>query len=246
MESPIELSLVIPVYNGSAFLSEKISVFLTWLRGGTGRELVVVDDGSVDTTAALLETIRLEPRCRIIRQDHNCGKGAALRTGLAAATGTYVGFTDADLPYGLPVLDGMLEILKNNVRLGIVYGSRSHRESSGLKNYGWLRTAGRYFFSFIIRWGVSTDVVDSQCGIKMFSRVFAQEIIRRARIDRFAADVELFAIAKVLGYEYCDFGVTLTHRRESSVRLFKDTVLMLKDIVRIRYRVKHGRYNDKT
>ena len=242
MNGSVKLSLVIPVYNGGSFLGEKIPVLLSWLAETMDRELILVNDGSTDTTAALVETLRTVSNCVVIHHEHNQGKGAALRTGFRMAKGTFVAFTDADVPYGLKILDEMKAVMDNDLTLGIVYGSRNHAQSDGLKNYGMIRRIGRNFFSNVIRWSIVSDVFDSQCGIKLFRQSFVQDVVRCARINRFAFDVELFVIAKARGYHYQDFAVTLTHRRDSSVRLVKDTLSMLWDILKIRWRARQGDY----
>ena len=116
------LSVVIPAYNEARFIGELLrriaAVDLAPL--GIARELIVVDDGSTDATASVVESI---PGVSLIRLDRNCGKGRAVRAGIAAATGELLIIQDADLEYDPRDYEPMLRALFDG-RGDIVYGSR--------------------------------------------------------------------------------------------------------------------------
>ena len=168
-------------------------------------------------------------------------KGLALRHGFAASEGKYVAFTDADLPYGLEIINKMYRTMEGNRTVALLFGSRSHSLSKS-SSYGWLRSAGRNFFSNVVKNLVISDVKDTQCGVKMLRADLAHRTAVSAMANRFAFDIEIFAIARQNQLQYQDFPVTLSHRKESSVRLIKDTLLMLYDIVKIRLRMQQHFY----
>lgn len=238
-----ELTIIIPVFNAAAFLEESLRRIRQWTEGRGGDvELIVVDDGSVDNTLAVARNFKGLANYRVIGLKGNMGKGFALREAMKQARGEYIGFTDADLPYGLEAFDQMLQLMKTSPNLYFLYGSRSHVLSRSKKGYGAVRSIGRFFFSNLIRLIAVPGVSDTQCGIKMFRKKLVEAVIKKSVIDRFAIDIELFAIAKANNFAYQDFPVELTHRKESSVRLVKDTILMLADALRIKIRMWFKKY----
>lgn len=237
-----DLSLVIPVYNAAPFLRETLRRLGEALSRHADWELIVVNDGSRDETARILEEeLPRLPRARAIHLPRNTGKGAALRAGFHAARGELAAFTDADLPYGLSVLDAMRERMEQYPELHLLYGSRHHALSRERAGYDRVRRLGRLFFSAVIRC-LLPGVVDSQCGIKLFRRSLARRCAEKGSIDRFAADIEFFVIAKVAGLRFEDFPVELNHRTESSVRLVRDTLRLLADVFVIACRYWRGVY----
>lgn len=234
----MELTIIIPVFNGGRFFKESLKNLEVWLKKHNNRfELIVVNDGSSDNTLRVLENFKKQiPNYLILDLKENRGKGFAIKEGMKRASGDYIGFTDADLPYGLEVFDQMLNVMRANPDLSFLHGSRHHALSRSKKGYGFIRSIGRLFFSHTIRLLAVPNIPDTQCGIKMFKRDFVEVALQKSIIDRFAFDIELFVIAKMNNLTYQDFPVELSHRRESSVRLVKDTLLVLKDVLRIRAR----------
>ncbi len=241
--STTRLSLIFPVYNAAPFLRDSLSVLGQWLRIHPEVDCIFVNDGSTDESMGILEEMKKDfPQAyQIVDLGENKGKGAAVRSGMRLATGDLVAFTDIDLPYGLPIFDAMRAVMEEDPGLAFLYGSRSHADSR-FRGYGALRHVGRRFFSVAIRTLVATDTSDTQCGIKMFRKDFADAVAHRSVIDRFAFDIELFVIAKVNRFRSLDFPVQLLRHRESSVRVVRDTIAMLKDIRRIRQRIITGEY----
>ncbi len=236
-----ELSLIIPAYNAGAFFEDSLRRLQEMLATRPAWELIIVDDGSSDRTQEISAlSLKDIPRARNLRLSRNQGKGAALRAGMREARGAFVAFTDADLPYGLAVFDAMLAQMRQDERFALLYGSRSHTHSVQ-SGYGLIRVLGRRFFGGLIR-AIMPDVADTQCGIKLFRKELAQKIVEKGRIDGFAADIEFFVIARAEKQAYRDFPVLLTHRKESSVRLVRDSLMMLKDMMQIFYRRWRGDY----
>ncbi len=242
-----ELSLIVPAYNAATFLQATLVRLREWLLVHESAEIIVVDDGSSDQTAQIAEAFaRNCSRLSVLRLEQNSGKGAALRVGIGTACGQYIAFTDVDLPYGLAVLDEMFETLKQNPPLAFLYGSRSHRLSAEQKGYGLFRSyysrLGRRGVAFFLRFFGIGDVKDTLCGVKMMTKELSTTIIAKATVNRFAMDIEWFVIARVNRYQYQDFPVELNHRKESSLRLVRDTFLIFGDIVCMAFRYLSGYY----
>ena len=121
------LTLLIPVYNGGAFLARSLERAIEFLGSMDRRaELLVIDDGSTDETPRILSACRSDV-LRVLRNERNRGKGHAVRRGLLEAKGELIVFTDADLTYPLENVQKMLEVLGSGA--DVAYGSRMHSES---------------------------------------------------------------------------------------------------------------------
>lgn len=240
----VKLSIIIPVFNSASFITDTLQKIEDYIDKKGDIELIVVDDGSTDNTKSLIEQFALNrPHITTLYLPQNKGKGFAVREGIRAARGQYIAFTDTDLPYGLTILDSMLNILEKDHDMAMLYGSRSHVASIYKKGYSLFRKIGRYFFSYFIRFMVSLEVSDTQCGLKMITKNFAEAVLKKVTIDRFAFDVELFVLAKTGHYICQDLPVTLDQKQATSVRFVKDTVIMLLDVIKIRLKMQEGIYN---
>jgi glycosyltransferase involved in cell wall biosynthesis len=240
------LSLIIPVYNSAPFIQDSLKKIQDWsVRSLTPVEVIIVNDGSADESERLIKEFQAGwSACELITFSVNQGKGFSLRQGLAKARGDYIAFTDADLPYGLNIMNEMQAVMHSDPKLALVFGSRHHPSSTSSRGYGLLRSLGRLFFSKVVQLLAIPGVADTQCGIKMMTRSLAGIMVGKGRINRFAFDVELFGIARANSLSIRDFPVELTHRKESSVHLVKDTLQMLKDIIYIRYNLLRGYYRN--
>ena len=133
--------------------------------------------------------------------------------------------------------------MKKYPTLDFLYGSRTHFESGVEKEYGLVRKLGRLFFSGVVRGLVLSDIPDTQCGIKMMRQSLVKLVVARSVISRFAFDIEVFVLVKARKLPMKDFPVLLNHRKESSVRIIKDTAVMLMDIFLIKKNQRKGVYN---
>ncbi len=161
-----ELSVVIPMYNEEDVLPALVSRLRPVLDGiGAAYEVVAVDDGSTDKTAALLDDLRAHwPQLRIVRLRRNSGHQAALTAGLHSATGDYVASIDADLQDPPEKIPEMLDLARAQ-QLDIVYGVRSDRSTdSGFKR----RTAGAYYW--LVRRMVGKSVPSQAGDFRLLSR----------------------------------------------------------------------------
>ncbi|MEY2419197.1 MAG: hypothetical protein QOG90_1877 [Actinomycetota bacterium] len=234
------MSVVVPAYKASAFIGdtvERLRAELGSLVDGD-LEIVVVDDGSPDDTFAAAQQTTAD---MVLRLENNKGKGAAVRLGMRSANGRTIAFTDADLAYE----PAMLFELLTEVEAGwdVVVGSRSHVETVTLVRARRLRALGSRainLISFAVLLGAYRD---TQCGLKAFRSDAAEAIFSRARIDRFAFDIEVFHLAERLRLSLEEVPVTLKNSAGSTVKVGLDSLRVLVDMVRIRRMGGKGLYD---
>lgn len=185
------LSVVTPVFNEQPTV---LSALENVLKQTEVSELVVVDDGSSDGTWEELQSFvasrkSREPSIRILRHDKNQGKGAALRTGIAAATGDIVLIQDADFEYDPTDYPRLLQPILSN-KADVVFGSRFSGGSSHRVLYFW-HSLGNKFLTLLSNMCTDLNLTDMECGYKVFRR----EVIQKIAIeeDRFGFEPEIVA-----------------------------------------------------
>lgn len=201
-----------------------------------GLEVIVADDGSTDATAAEAEGAGAD---RVLRLAHR-GKGSAVRAGMLGASGETVVFCDADLAYAPDQVLRLWEAVEAGA--DVAAGSRRHEDAVTMVRTSRLREVSTRAFSLLIDAVVVGGRHDTQCGIKGFNHSAAQSIFSRARVDGFAFDVEVFALAHRLDLKVVDVPVQLTNSSRSSVRMLRDATVMLRDVARVRLALTRGAY----
>jgi len=229
------LSIVIPAYREEKRLPPTLAKIAEYLSAhpGLALEVVVVDDGSPDRTAAVAEEAGrdLGLSLRVVRFPENRGKGAAARAGALAAEGTLVLVSDADL--STPIAEW--EKLRN-AGSDVAIGSRAGDESLvKVAQSPYRRLAGK-IFNQLVRLVALPGISDTQCGFKLFTRAAAQEVFARTTIDRFAWDVEALLLARRLGFSIAEVPVLWFNEEDSRVSLGGGVQAYL-DVLRIRGRV---------
>lgn len=235
-----KLSLVIPTYNSADLLQANLPGVLAYLDGlGISYEVLVVDDGSRDE--GLTSQVTQDFGCRYLANEHNRGKGAALRLGMLAAEGEYRIFTDADIPYQYDALERFLWHLDSK-EFHLVIGDRTLAGSQYSQGVPFARGIGSRLYRLIVGRVVVTGIMDTQCGIKGFRAEVAQDLFSVARIDRFATDVELLYIAMKRNYDIKRLPVQLRTWSRSQLRPLQDGSKMLIDLLRILINYYRGSY----
>jgi len=235
------LSIVIPAHDEAARLPKTLAIVARWCESNeVDVEVIVVDDGSSDDTARLAQnSIELLARLRVIRHDRRRGKGAAVRSGLIAATAPYVMFTDADLATPLEDSKALLDALEGGADLAV--GSRVLPASTILGPQPWPRRIAGAVFRMLTRAWVTTGVLDTQCGMKAMRRSFSNILIRESRVDGFAFDVEWLAIAQHRHARVVELPVRWGDRRGSRLRLHRASREMFLDLLRLAWRFRSRR-----
>lgn len=231
----MDVSLVIPAYNESAIIPDTIRAVSAKLAELTeSYEVLIVDDGSTDGMAELVERCG-GPHVRLERYTPNHGKGRAVRTGMLAAQGDVILCTDADLAYGVDVFAVILERFAAG-NADLVIGSR-RIGPDGYKSYPPLRLLTSKCFGLLVKLASGLGY-DTQCGIKGYRRQAARDIYSKCTIDGFSFDFEVLMRADKLGLKVEQIPVSVVNFRESKVHIVRDSCRMFRDLFRIRRTVR--------
>jgi dolichyl-phosphate beta-glucosyltransferase len=228
------LSVVIPAYNEETRIGASLERIRAYLASKPfAAEVVVVDDGSSDRTSeAARRALPAGPPLRVIRLEANRGKGYAVRTGVLAAAGEAVLFTDADLSTPVEELDKFLPRLDEGA--DVVIGSRAVPGCDIRVRQARPRQAMGKFFNRLVRLFVMDGCRDTQCGFKLFRRKAALDIFSRLETPGFAFDVEVLLLARRLGYRVAEVPVVWCDSRPSRVRIVSGSWGMLRELLTIR------------
>lgn len=230
-------SVVVPAFNEACRLPPYLDGIVAYFEGrGDPYEVIVVDDGSTDDTAARVEHARrTHPPVRLLRLAENRGKGAAVRAGMLAARGHYRLFADADGATRIGELKRLEPLLMGGADLAI--GSRAQPDAGvSVVALPHRVAAGRVFNWLVARLGLP-GVSDSQCGFKAFTAAAAADLFARLSTRGFAFDVELLLLARAAGYRIAEVAVNWTDQPGSKVGVLKDGPGMLWQILRARRRI---------
>ena len=234
----MKISLVIPMYNESSIIEEALQTFSSYMSGTfEDWELIFVDDGSADDCgAAVLAAHEKDERIRLCRYTPNRGKGHAVRTGVLAAQGDIILFTDCDNAYGTDALGQMAGVFADS-DADIVVGSRN-LSKDGYEGYTFMRKFASKMYIKVISVAAGFKLSDSQCGIKGFRGDIAKKIFSNCEVDRFAFDLEVIMIAMKIGAKITEMPVKIINHRESTVHIVRDSIKMLRDVRNMKKRIK--------
>lgn len=240
-----KISVIIPAYNEAVRLGESLKIILAYLNEQEYKsELIVVDDGSTDSTAKVAEDIFKETgkvSATVIRYEENRGKGYAVRTGLLASQCDIALFSDADLSTPITEMPKLIEPILDG-ELDVTFGSRALDRSLIGVHQPWRREQGGRVFNLIVRLSTRLPFWDTQCGFKAFRMSVCRPIIESATIDRFGFDVELLYVTYLAGLRLKEIPVRWDHNDGSKVNVFRDSRRMFSEVQIIRRQANKGVY----
>ena len=205
-------------------------------------EVVVVDDGSSDDCADSIAAIEHErDDVRLLRRTQNGGKFAALCDGFRVTRGRVIAFTDIDIPYNPVALEAAVSAITQHGH-DLAVGDRTLPESEQQVPPTWLRRAAHHAFSTLVRWLVTGESFDTQCGFKAFAHDAGKALFGKLHERGFAGDVEVLCIATHNRLRITRIPVQLIHHGRSSVDIRRHAPRMLRACLRIQRRRRAGLY----
>lgn len=237
------VSIVIPAYNEETRLPRTLSAVMAFLARGAFREseILVIDDGSRDRTAAMVEQFRhTHPQVRLLKNPGNRGKGYAVRHGMLQARGEWVLFSDADLSAPIEELTKLIDAATSQ-DAAVAIGSRAlDRSLIGVHQSAFREYSGRAF-NLVMRLLTGLPFRDTQCGFKLFSASAAREIFSRQILDGFSFDVENLFIAQKRRLRAIEVPVRWNDVAGTKVATIQG-IRSFFDLLRIRWYGLTGRY----
>jgi len=235
------LSIVIPAFNEAERIESTLEVIHRHFeRKGVKREIIVVDDGSSDNTAKVVNALKARIHdLHCVSYFPNRGKGYAVKTGVEKSRGEYILFTDADNSTPIEEFEKLYPLLSYTE---VVIGSRYMDDSDvKIKQPKYRILLGR-LGNFLIQVFLFGNIRDTQCGFKAFQHRAATELFSRMKTDRFGFDIELLSIAYLLKYSVREVPVSLYNSPVSRVRPIKDALRTFTELLYIKLNLLSGRY----
>ena len=239
-----EVSIIIPAYNEESRLPATLERIAEYLQTSEREaEVLVVDDGSKDGTAAVAEYFQIKiPSLRVVSNGVNRGKGYSVRHGMQEARGRIALFTDADLSAPIEEAGKLVDALEN---FDIAIGSRAMDRSLISVHESAFREFAGIIFNKIVRIILWLPFVDTQCGFKAFRCAPCKIIFEQQTIERFGFDPELLYLARQHGLRVVEIPVRWGHSPATKVSMVRDSIQMFIDVFTIRWNSLRGRYPRK-
>jgi glycosyltransferase involved in cell wall biosynthesis len=235
-------SIVIPAYNESARIPATLKSVVDCIRQrGWSAEVVVVNDGSSDSTADVVRAFAAaNPEVRLLENPGNRGKGYSVRSGMLQAHGEVVLFSDADLSAPIEEADGLFNAIAAGADIAI--GSRWLETKRQTIRQPFYRQFFGRCFNGVTRFVMGLKFADTQCGFKAFTRAAAQTVFQLQTIERWGFDPEILFIALKRGYRIQEVPVSWAHDERTRMSYLKDGIKMLEEIAIVRWNALTGRY----
>ena len=230
------------MYNEASIIAENAKKLWEYMEnnfvledGTRDYEIIYSNDGSSDGCDKIVRDLNL-PGIKVVGYDKNRGKGAAVKTAMLASSGDIAMFTDADMAYGTEVISKMVQFFDASPDSQLVIGSRN-LEKDGYSNYTFVRKVASKAYILVLCIVGGFKLSDSQCGCKGFRREAVEEIFPRLEVNGFAFDFEALLWASKLKYKITEMPVRVLVHGESKVRIVRDTIKMLRDIIKMKIRI---------
>jgi glycosyltransferase involved in cell wall biosynthesis len=237
------LSIVIPAYNEALRLGKSLEKVLEYIRAQKEPvELILVDDGSSDSTPELLRESQSGcPALRVLRNEPNRGKGYSVRRGILAAQGEFILFSDADLSAPIEEAGQLLAAIEAQ-KADAAVGSRAlDRRLIGV-HQPWTREMSGRAFNLLVRLFTGLRLRDTQCGFKLFRRSTTRRAFELQRVEGFGFDPEVLFLIRRMGGKIIEVPVRWNDNPATKVHFLRDSSRMFFDLIALRWRAATGRY----
>jgi dolichyl-phosphate beta-glucosyltransferase len=233
------ITLILPAYNESATIAGTIAKTIAYFdQRGYTHQIIVAADGNDGTREIVAKLGERNPAIQVIGHPERLGKGRGIREAVELATGSVIGYADADYKVPIEEFDKVAPLLKE---YDIVIGSRAIQRSLVERPQPWYRRVGSRGFSVFMHTVVGLpEITDTQCGFKFFHRSVAQQLFRSQKIDRYMFDVEILSLAGLFGHRIKEVAIRWRDDGDSRLDLVTGNIRNVVDIFRIRF--MRGRY----
>lgn len=240
-----ELSIVIPAFNEENRLGATLARIHDYFSGRSpalaGIEVIVVDDGSTDATARVAQDLSRSMLClRVISNGRNRGKGYSVGQGILHARGRIALFTDADLSSPIEECERLFDAIQAGNDIAI--GSRAIDRTLIAVHQSRFREITGIIFNRLVRMFTGLSIEDTQCGFKAFLLPACRIIFEQQRIEGFGFDPEIIFLARRHGLRIAEVPVSWSHHPATKVHVYRDSIVMFLDLLRIRLNGVLGRY----
>ena len=244
MNTPSDISIVIPAYNEGARLRPTLERVLNFVRQQAwDAEVIVVDDGSTDNTADIVrEYEQSSAIVRLVQNPGNRGKGYSVRSGVMNARGRIILFTDADLSSPIEEAPKLLSEIEAGADVAI--GSRWMRSELQTKRQSLARQVLGRAFNLLLRIVLRLDFKDTQCGFKAFRQGVARTVFPLQKIERWGFDPEILFLACRSGFKVVEVPVRWGHDSGTRINPLADGSRMVGEMLRIRWNYISGKYGN--
>ena len=237
----MRISLCVPMYNESSIIASTARELDKYMSEhfGNDYEIIFADDGSRDGSADIVNSLAL-PNVRVEGYEKNAGKGCAVRHGVLATRGDVVLFTDADLAYGVDLIEDAVRILEGGTHEVLVASRAKHKQ--GYEGYTFIRKLASKTYIKVLNIFGGIKISDAQCGFKGFKGDVGRRIFSLCKTNNFAFDLEVIMIAQKMKLRIFEMPAKIINHRESKVNVIKDAIRMLKEISKIKKRLKNIKF----
>ena len=231
----VAISLILPAYNEVNSIAATIHEARDYFtQHQLTHEIIVAADGDDGTSELIAKMAETDPTLKVIGGRQRLGKGRGIRQAAALATGTIIGFVDADNKTPIHEFDKVAPLIHAGYE--VVIGSRKLNQSQIARPQPLYRRIGSSGFRLLKDAIIGLpDIADTQCGFKFFERSAAAELFARQRIDGYMFDVEMLYLADSLGYRIAQVPVSWRDDGDSRLALVSGNVRNVIDLFRIRF-----------
>ena len=198
---------MVPAYNEASRLPTTLPKLAQFCESHGSVEVLIVDDGSRDTTAGIVQEFATQyPYARLLQNPGNRGKGYSVRHGIQEAQGDWILSTDADLSSPLEEVHKLIAAVDRQQAAGAIGSRALDRSLVGVHQAAFREMSGR-IFNVVMRLSTGLPFRDTQCGFKLFRKDAAEVIFSRQLLDGFGFDVEDLLIARIHGFKVVEVPV---------------------------------------